>query len=45
MLIRLGTMIGDLLPRRRKASVRVQVLTIAALAIVAAVAVYLIATH
>jgi hypothetical protein len=42
---RLGTMTGDFLPRRRKASVRVQVLTVAALTLAAAVAVYLIATH
>jgi hypothetical protein len=45
MLSSLDTMIGDLLPRRRKASARLQVLTVAALTIVAAVAVCLIALH
>jgi hypothetical protein len=38
-------MTGDFLPRRRKAPVHVQVLTVAALTIAAAVAVFLIATH
>jgi hypothetical protein len=38
-------MTGDFLPRRRKASVRVQALTVAALTIAAAVAVFLIANH
>jgi Zn-dependent membrane protease YugP len=42
---RLGIVTGDFLPHRRKASVRAQVLTVAALTIVAAVAVCLIALH
>jgi hypothetical protein len=44
MLSRLGIVIGDLLPRRRKASVRVQVLTVAGLILAVAAVVYLVAT-
>ncbi|MDX6235368.1 MAG: hypothetical protein QOG10_183 [Kribbellaceae bacterium] len=42
---RLGIVTGDFLPRRRKASARAQVLTVAALILAAAAAVYLFASH